>query len=78
MAQTLKILTDAYTSRIVRGQSTLKDVIERYFWNGLSRERLKAMKALYVLKATKVLYALYTLYTLYTLIRMVIISRSER
>ena len=29
MAQTLKILTDAYTSRIVRGQSTLKDVIER-------------------------------------------------
>ena len=38
MAQTLKILTDAYTSRIVRGQSTLKDVIERYFWNGPSRE----------------------------------------
>ena len=29
MAQTLKILTEAYTSRIVRGQSTLKDVIER-------------------------------------------------
>ena len=29
MAQTLKILTDAYTSRIVRGQSTLKDVTER-------------------------------------------------
>ena len=29
MAQTIKILTDAYTSRIVRGQSTLKDVIER-------------------------------------------------
>ena len=29
MVQTLKILTDAYTSRIVRGQSTLKDVIER-------------------------------------------------
>ena len=78
MVQTLKIPTDAYTSRIVRGQSTLKYVIERYFWNGLSRERLKAMKALYVLKATKVLYALYTLYTLYTLIRMVIISRSER
>ena len=75
MVQTLKIPTDAYTSRIVSGQSTLKDVIERYFWNGLSRERLKAMKALYVLKATKVLYALYTLYTI---IRMVIISRSER
>ena len=31
MVQTLDILTDAYTSRIVRGQSTLKDVIERYF-----------------------------------------------
>ena len=49
--QTLKILTDAHTSRIVRGQSTLKDVIERYFWNGLSRERLKAMRALYALYA---------------------------
>ena len=49
--QTLKILTAAYTSRIVRGQSTLKDVTERYFWNGLSRERLKAMKALYALYA---------------------------
>ena len=47
MVQTLKILTDAYTSRTVRGQSTLKDVIEWYFWNGLSRERQKAMKALY-------------------------------
>ena len=47
MVQTFKIVTDAYTSRIVRGQSTLKDIIERYFWNGLSRERLKAMKALY-------------------------------
>ena len=55
MVQTLKILTDAYTSRIVRGQSSLKDVTERYFWNGLSRERLKAMKALYAL------YALYAL-----------------
>ena len=56
MAQTLKILTDAYTSRIVRGQSTLKDVTERQFWNGLSRERLKAMKAL------NALYALYAKY----------------
>ena len=28
MAQMLKILTGAYTSRFVRGQSTLKDVIE--------------------------------------------------
>ena len=59
MVQTLKILTEAYTSRIVRGQSTLKDVIERYFWNGLSRERLKA---LYALKAMKALYALYAKY----------------
>ena len=31
MVQTLKILADAYTNRIVRSQSTLKDVIERYF-----------------------------------------------
>ena len=62
MVQTLKILTAAYTSRIVRGQSTLKDVTERYFWNGLSRERLKAMKALYALKAMYALYALYALY----------------
>ena len=46
----LKILTDAYTSRIDRGQSTL-DVVERYFWNGLSRERLKAMKTLCALYA---------------------------
>ena len=59
MVQTLKILTAAYTSRIVRGQSALKDVTERYFWNGLSRERLKAMKALYAM------YALYALYALY-------------
>ena len=29
IAQMLKILTDVYTSRIARGQSTLKDVIER-------------------------------------------------
>ena len=35
MVQTLKILTDAYISRVIRGQSTLKHVIERYFWNGL-------------------------------------------
>ena len=57
MVQTLKILIDSsYRSRIVRGQSTLKDV-ERYVWNGLSREHLKAMKALYDL------YALYSKYT---------------
>ena len=30
------------------------------FWNGLSRERLKAMKALYALNALYALYALYT------------------
>ena len=58
MAQTLKILTDAYTSRINRGQSTLKDVIERYFWNELSRERLKAMKAMYALKSHQSLVCL--------------------
>ena len=57
MVQTLKILSAAYTSRIVRGQSTLKDVTERYFWNGLSRERLKAMKALYALHALYAKYA---------------------
>ena len=57
MVQTLKILIDAYTSRIARGQSTLEDVIQRYFWNGLSGERLKAMKALYALQAMKALYA---------------------
>ena len=58
MVQTLKILIDSsYRSRIVRGQSTLKGVVERYVWNGLSRERLKAMKALYAL------YALYAKYT---------------
>ena len=57
MVQTLKKLIDSsYRSRIVRGQSTLKDV-ERYVWNGLSREHLKAMKALYDL------YALYSKYT---------------
>ena len=59
MVQTLKILTDAYTSRTVRGQSTLKDVIEWYFWNGLSRERQKAMKALYALYAKYAKYAKY-------------------
>ena len=47
MVQTLKILSDAYKSSIVHGQSTLKDIIERYFRNGLSREHLKATKALY-------------------------------
>ena len=50
MVQTLKILTDAYTNRIVQSQSTLKNVSERYFWNGLSRKRFKAIKVLYALK----------------------------
>ena len=49
---------DAYTSRIARGQSTLTDVIERYFWNGLSRECLKAMEALYALYAKYAKYAI--------------------
>ena len=62
MVQTLKLLTDTYTSLVVCGQSTLTDVIERYFWNGLSRERLKA---LYALKAMKALYALYAKYAKY-------------
>ena len=51
IVQTLKIVIDAYRSRIVCGQSPLRDVIGRYFWNGLNRERLKAMKALYALNA---------------------------
>ena len=58
MEKTLKILTDAYTSCIVPSQSTLKDVIERYFLKVLNREHLKAMKTLYALKAMKALYAL--------------------
>ena len=52
-----KILKDAYISRIVRGQSTLKDVTEKLFWNGFSRERLKAMKALNALEALYAKYA---------------------
>lgn len=53
MLRMLKILTHTYTNSTARGQSTLKDVTERYFRNGLSREALKAMKAFYAL------YALY-------------------
>ena len=75
--QTLKILTDAYISRIVRGQSTLKDVIERYFWNGLSRERLKAMKALYALKAMKALYALYAEYANVLVEKRTLVEKSK-
>ena len=75
--QTLKILTDAYTSGIVRGQSTLKDVIERYFWNGLSRERLKAMKALYALKAMKALYALYAEYANVLVEKRTLVEKSK-
>ena len=71
MVQTLKILTEAYTSRIVRGQSTLKDVIERYFWNGLSRKRLKAMKALYAL------YALYAKYANVLVKKRTLVEKSK-
>ena len=71
IAQTLEILTDAYTSRIVRGQSTLKDVIERYFWNGLSRKRLKAMKALYAL------YALYAKYANVLVKKRTLVEKSK-
>ena len=77
MVQTLKILTAAYTSRIVRGQSTLKDVTERYFWNGLSRERLKAMKALYALKAMKALYALYAEYANVLVEKRTLVEKSK-
>ena len=50
MVQTLKKLIDSsYRRRIVRGQSILKDVVERYVWNGLSREHLKALYDLYAL-----------------------------
>ena len=38
MVQMLKILIDTYISHIVCSQFTLKDVIERYFWNGLTRK----------------------------------------
>ena len=71
IVQTLKILTDAYISRIVRGQSKLKDVIERYFWNGLSRERLKAMKALYAL------YALYAKYANVLVEKRTLVEKSK-
>ena len=71
IVQTLKILTDAYISRIVRGQSRLKDVIERYFWNGLSRERLKAMKALYAL------YALYAKYANVLVEKRTLVEKSK-
>ena len=57
MQTLIKLIDSSYRSRIVRGQSTLKDVVERYVWNRLSREHLKAMKALYDL------YALYSKYT---------------
>ena len=67
MVQTLKILIDSsYRSRIVRGQSTLKDV-----WNGLSRERLKAMKALYAL------YALYAKYTNVLVEKRTLVEKSK-
>ena len=60
MVQTLKILKDAYTSRIVCV---------------LSRERLKAMKALYALKAWYVSYASYALYALYAKYANVLVEK---
>jgi hypothetical protein len=39
MVRTLKILSNAHTNSIVRGQSTLRDVIQRYFWNDRDQER---------------------------------------
>ena len=46
MVQTLVILTDAYTSRIVRGQSTLKDVIEWYFLEQIELQTHESHKSL--------------------------------
>ena len=65
MVQMLKILTDTYISHIVCSQFPLKDVIERYFWNGLICKCFKAMNALYASKAMKVFCALYALYIKY-------------
>ena len=62
MVQMLKILTDTYISHIVCSQFALKDVIERYFWNGLTR---KWTNTLYASKAMKVFCALYGLYIKY-------------
>ena len=58
--QTLKILKDAYTSRIVCV---------------LSRKRLKAMKALYALKAWYASYASYALYALYAKYANVLVEK---
>ena len=58
-------------------QSTLKDVTERYFWNGLSREHLKAMKALYALKAMKALYALYPKYANVLVEKRTLVEKSK-
>ena len=72
MVQTLKKLIDSsYRRRIVRGQSILKDVVERYVWNGLSRERLKAVKALYAL------YALYAKYTNVLVEKRTLVEKSK-
>ena len=60
MVQTLKILKDAYTSRIVCV---------------LSRKRLKAMKALYALKAWYASYASYALYALYAKYANVLVEK---
>ena len=60
--QTLKILKDAYTSRIVRV---------------LSRERLKAMKALYALYAMYALYALYAKYANVLVEKRTLVEKSK-
>ena len=51
--------------------------IERYFWNGLSRERLKAMKALYALRARKALNALYAKYANVFVGKRTLVEKSE-
>ena len=75
--QTLEMLTDAHTSRIVRGQSILKDVIERYFWNGLNCERLKVKKTLYTFKAMKALYDLYARYAHVLVEKRTLVEKSK-
>ena len=58
-------------------QYTLRDVIERYFWNGFSREHLKAMKALYALKAMKALYALYPKYANVLVEKLTLVEKNK-
>ena len=42
--------TDAYTSRIVRGQSILKDVVERYFLERIESRTLESNESLVCLE----------------------------